>query len=90
MSATGQKVGTRKVINNASASRDEDNQIVAVDPLGRFVVFTIPGDNFFCINNDILAYQALAADGSKKGAIKILADCNFVQDDILNIDILKK
>lgn len=84
----GNKVGSAKTINS-SPLRDEQEQIVAIDPLGRFVLFTIEGSSFGCSGRDILVYQALTSTGAITGGLKVIAGCTFIKDDILDINILK-
>jgi hypothetical protein len=84
---TGKKVGGKKLINTPP-DRSEDSQTVAIDPLGRFVLFTMGGDDYGCAGSDILVYQALASDGSANGSVKVLGSCELVTDDIMNLDIV--
>ena len=86
--ATGKKKGAKTVINTPP-NREEDNQVVAIDPLGRFVLFTMQGDNYGCYAQDILAYQKLTETGKKSGSFKILVGCDHSSDDIMNLDVLK-
>ena len=87
--STGNKKGN-KILINTPPNREENKQTVAIDPLGRFVVFTIQGDKFGCYGQDILMYQALADTGKKSGPLKVLAGCNYSSDDIQSLDILKE
>jgi hypothetical protein len=89
INASGAKVGA-KILINTPPNREEDAQVVAIDPMGRFVVFTIQGDQYGCSGQDILVYQKLANTGKKSGPLKVLASCNLVVDDIKNLDILKE
>lgn len=85
----GGKQGAR-ILLNTPPTRDQDDQNLAIDPLGRFVVFTIGGNNFGCAGRDILVYQALNPTGHKVGSLKPLAKCGFVKGDIINIDMAKQ
>ncbi len=87
MSADGKKVGS-KININTPPDRQEDNQNVAIDPLGRFLLFTQEGSKFGCPLNDILMYQALNSNGTKRGGAKVLVSCGLVSDDIINLDVL--
>ncbi len=87
INATGKKIGSKKIVNTPP-DRSEDSQTVAIDPLGRFVLFTMGGDQFGCAGNDILVYQALSANGAASGPLKVLGSCDLVTDDIMNLDIL--
>jgi hypothetical protein len=89
ISSTGAKIGSPKLINTPP-NREEDNQVVAIDPLGRFILFTIQGDAYGCTSQDILVYQKLNGKGKKSGTLKVLAGCNYSTDDIMNLDILKE
>jgi hypothetical protein len=89
INSSGAKVGGKKLINTPP-NREEDAQTVAIDPLGRFVVFTIQGDDFGCFGQDILVYQKLSSTGEKSGPLKVLANCSLVVDDMKNLDILKE
>jgi hypothetical protein len=87
--AAGKKKGSKKAINTPP-NREEDNQVVAIDPLGRFVLFTMQGDNYGCYAKDVLMYQGLSETGKKSGPLKLLVGCNYSSDDIMNLDILKE
>jgi hypothetical protein len=89
ISAAGKKIGGKKIVNTPP-DRSEDSQTVAIDPLGRFVLFTMGGDNYGCAGSDILVYQGLASDGSPNGPVKVLGSCQLVTDDIMNVDIVKE
>ena len=89
INAAGKKVGSKKIVNTPP-DRSEDSQTVAIDPLGRFVLFTMGGDNYGCAGSDILVYQALDPTGSANGPLKVLAGCQLVTDDIMNVDIVKE
>ncbi len=89
ISPTGKKVGGKKLINTPP-DRSEDSQTVAIDPLGRFVLFTMGGDDYGCVGNDILVYQALSTDGSPNGSLKVLGSCELVTDDIMNLDVVQE
>jgi len=84
---TGKKVGGKKLINTPP-DRSEDGQTIAIDPLGRFVLFTMGGDDYGCAGSDILVYQALSTDGSANGSVKVLGSCDLVTDDIMNLDVV--
>jgi hypothetical protein len=86
---SGKKVGGAKTIN-IPPNRDEDNQTVAIDPQGRFVLLTMDGKNYGCAGDDILMYQGLTEAGAKKGNPKVVVGCNFTSNDIKNIDLLKE
>jgi hypothetical protein len=85
----GKKVGGPKTIN-VPPNRDEDNQTVAIDPLGRFVLLTMDGRDYGCAGDDILMYQALNNTGAKQGNPKVVIGCNFTSNDIKNLDLLKE
>ena len=87
ISPEGKKIGTKKIINTPP-DRSEDSQTVAIDPLGKFVLFTMGGDQYGCAGSDILVYQGLSATGSASGPIKVLGSCQLVTDDIMNLDIV--
>ena len=89
VNSNGGKVGS-PILINTPPGRDRQSQVIALDPLGRFVVFTITGKNYGCTNHDVLVYQALDATGHTSGSLKLLAKCGLVGDDIENIDILKQ
>jgi hypothetical protein len=89
VNSSGKKSG-KKILINTPPDRDEDSQTIAIDPEGRFVLFTMDGVNYGCTDQDILAYQALTPDGKPNGSLKVLADCNLVTDDIMNLDVLKE
>jgi hypothetical protein len=89
VNSSGSKIGA-PVLINVPPTRDQDDQNVAIDQDGHFVIFTIGGNNFGCIGHDILVYQALTAAGKKTGPLKPIAKCGFVKDDIVNIDMLKQ
>ena len=86
---SGSKIGAPALIN-VPPTRDQDDQNVAIDQDGRFVIFTIGGNNFGCTGKDILVYQALTPTGKKSGPLKVIAKCGFVRGDIINIDMLKQ
>jgi hypothetical protein len=86
---TGKKVGGPKTIN-IPPNRDEDNQTVAIDPLGRFVLLTMDGKDYGCEGDDILMYQGLNNAGTKQGNPKVMIGCNFTSNDIKNLDLLKE
>lgn len=58
----------------------------AIDPLGRFVLFTT--DGFGCVNF-VLTYQAIHADGSPAGAPVQLVPCGAVGGDVVGIDLVQ-
>lgn len=87
--ASGAKVGAPIKIRG-SVRRDVDDQTIAIDPRGRFVVFTATGSAYGCPGHDVLLYQAINPNGHKVGPVKVLARCDAVEDDILNIDILNE
>jgi ABC-type transport system substrate-binding protein len=87
VSEAGKKIGG-KVTINVPPNRDEDAQTVAIDPLGRFVLLTMDGQNYGCSGDDILMYQGLTSNGRKQGAPKPLVGCDFVSNDIKNLDVL--
>src|SRR5262245_36699759 len=89
VNASGSKVGAPSLIN-VPPTRDQDDQNVAIDQDGHFVIFTIGGNNFGCTGKDILVYQALTPAGKKSGPLKAIAKCGFVRGDIINIDMLKQ
>jgi hypothetical protein len=86
---TGKKVGG-KVTINVPPNRDEDAQTISIDPLGRFVLFTMDGRDYGCQYDDILMYQGLTPDGKKQGAPRPLVGCNFTSNDIKNLDVLQE
>jgi hypothetical protein len=86
---SGKKVGAAKTIN-VPPNRDEDNQTISIDPLGKFVLLTMDGRDYGCEGDDILMYQALNDSGAKLGNPKVVVGCNFTSNDIKNIDILKE
>jgi hypothetical protein len=85
----GKKIGGPKTIN-VPPNRDEDNQTVAIDPLGRFVLLTMDGRDYGCAGDDILMYQALNNTGAKQGNPKVVIGCNFTSNDIKNLDLVKE
>ena len=89
VSEVGKKIGG-KITINIPPNRDEDAQTISIDPLGRFVLFTMDGLNYGCQGDDILMYQALTPDGKKQGNPKALVGCNFTSNDIKNLDVLKE
>jgi hypothetical protein len=89
VNSTGGKVG-KKILINTPPDRDEDSQTIAIDPEGRFVLFTMDGINYGCVDQDILVYQGLTPDGKANGPLKVLANCSLVTDDIMNLDVLKE
>lgn len=60
-------------------------QMVAVDPLGRFVLYT---DSLGCAYK-VIVYQALNANGNPVGAPRQLTACGVVTQDVSGIDLLK-
>lgn len=60
-------------------------QMVAVDPLGRFVLYT---DSLGCVYK-VVVYQALNANGNPVGAPRQLSACGVVTQDVTGIDLLK-
>jgi hypothetical protein len=89
ITSSGKKSG-KKILINTPPNREEDAQVVAIDPLGRFVIFTVQGDDFGCYGQDILVYQGLSKKGKKSGGLKPLASCDLVIDDIRNLDLVKE
>ena len=87
LSSSGAKVGAPIALNTTDRQVDEQN--VAIDPLGRFVIFTVSGENFGCPNQDVLVFQKLDGTGKATGKVKAVAKCGFVSANIENIDLLK-
>src|SRR6185436_16970787 len=62
-------------------------QSVAVDPFGKFVIYTAttPGCAF-----EVPLFQALSENGSPAGGSKQLVPCGTVAEDVTGIDILNE
>lgn len=88
-SVTAAKKGTVKVL--AAADPDHSDQMIAIDPLGRFLIFS---DDAQGCNVSSMYYQALDVMGNASGSRKELVGCAFQNQigDIHGIrafDILK-
>ena len=87
---TGARLTARKTL--LLSDTEENDQSIAVDPLGRFFLYTEDGNSEGCDGHDIVFYQALDANGNLSGPRKNIVGCDFIaaenyNDDILGIDI---
>jgi hypothetical protein len=76
-------VGAKKSVDFVGAV-DED-QSVALDPLGRFVIYA---SRVGGCSNDLLLYQALDSNGNNTGAAKTLVGCGDIDSNIEGMDLL--
>jgi len=70
---TLQKVGPERTL--ADMDPDHDDQMTAIDPLGRFVIFS---DNVQSCDVSGILYQALDATGNASGKPKEIIGCGFI------------
>jgi hypothetical protein len=76
--ATGARLGSP--IELTSEPCGESNQSMAIDPLGRFVIFNVSGDEAGCSGsgNDPLFYLAISQDtGHPSGTLKQITPCDL-------------
>src|SRR5437016_1048600 len=69
------------------SSRLYASQSIAVDPAGKFVLFTAPTAT---CSQQILQYLALDSSGNSVGTPTILVPCGFLTADIDGIDVSKQ
>lgn len=81
--ATGSRLGSAKVVGVAGGT---NGQNVALDPEGRFVVFT----KVLCAKSNLF-FQALDPTGASSGSsIELLSRCGPAQFGVLGINLLKE
>jgi hypothetical protein len=90
---SAQKVGSPKLIANLWDPEEASQNSLAVDPLGRFLLFThYPAK---CNHNDLIYFVPLTATGTAAGTIKELVGCSFtkkmnITDDLMGLDIMRE
>src|SRR5438045_3841974 len=69
------------------SGRTDASQSIAVDPAGKFVLFTAPTAT---CSQQILQYLALDSSGNSIGTPTVLTPCGFLSADIEGIDVSKQ
>lgn len=82
--ATDASANTANCLLTVTVGATSGNEI-AIDPLGRFVVFT---DNVPSCSHRTLLYQGMDGSGNPVGNLKQLVPCASVSSDVKGIDLL--
>lgn len=90
---TGEKVGPAKKIVNLWMPEEAWQNSLAVDPLGRFLLFTHYPEK--CKDNDLIYFLPLNAAGAAAAQPRELVGCSFtkqqsIKDDLMGLDLMRE
>lgn len=90
---TGEKVGAPKRLVNFWMPEEAWQNSLAVDPLGRFLLFTQYQEK--CKDNDLIYFLPLNAAGMAASQPRELVGCSFtkqqsIKDDLMGLDLMRE